>query len=130
MRLDALGLRDVGAAMFLLAEVVAMPQFALAQTYPTRPELPDVPTLKELGFDGAAIYNWIGVFAPAATPRPIIDRLNAEINDALRDPEIARLLGDTGLEIVASTPAELDRFVVSEIDGWRKFTQEFNIRFE
>ncbi len=103
----------------------------IAVTSATRmPELPDVPTMAELGFDAAAIYNWIGVFAPAATPAPVVRRLNAELNEALRLPETAARLAEAGLEVVASTPAELDRFVVDEIDRWKKFTREYNVRFE
>ena len=104
---------------------------AIAVTSATRiAELPDVPTLAELGFESAAIYNWIGVFAPAATPAAVVNRLNAELNAALREPAIAARLGEASLEIVASTPAELDAFVAAEIARWRKFTRDYNIRFE
>ena len=104
---------------------------AIAVTSEARlPELPDAPTLQESGFDVEAIYNWIGVFAPAGTPRDIINRLNAELVDALREPATAKWLADTGFQSVGSTPAELDRFVVAEIDRWQKFTKEFNVRFE
>lgn len=94
------------------------------------PELPDTPTLAELGFDSAAIYNWIGVFAPAATPPAIVKRLNEELNAALREPEIAARLREATLEIVASTPGELDAFVAAEIERWKKFTRDYNVRFE
>lgn len=104
---------------------------ALAVTSDARmPELPDVPTLKELGYDFPATYNWIGFFAPSATPRPVIDRLNAEITSALREPALMKWFADTGFQPVASTPAELDGFVVSEVARWRKFAKDYNVRFE
>lgn len=104
---------------------------AIAVTSDARlPELPDTPTLKESGFDIDAIYNWIGIFVPAGTPQPVITRLNAEINGALGEPAIAKWLNDTGFQKVGSTPEALDRFVVSEIDRWKKFTSEFGVRFE
>ncbi len=94
------------------------------------PDLPDVPTLREMDFDIPAIYNWIGFFAPAATPPATINHLNAEINAALKEPATAKWLADSGFETVASSPAELDRFVVNEIDRWRSFAREFNVRFD
>lgn len=94
------------------------------------PDLPDVPTLKEMGFDIPAIYNWMGFFAPAGTPAATVNLLNKEITAALTEPATAKWLADTGFETVASSPAELDRFVVSEIDRWRGFAREFNVRFD
>jgi len=91
---------------------------------------PASPTLKEMGFDIPAIYNWMGFFAPAGTPAATINLLNKEITAALTEPATAKWLADTGFETVASSPAELDRFVVSEIDRWRGFVREFNVRFD
>jgi tripartite-type tricarboxylate transporter receptor subunit TctC len=94
------------------------------------PNLPDVPTLREMGFDIPAIYNWMGFFAPAATPPATINLLNKEITAALTEPATAKWLADTGFETMASTPAELDRFVVTEIERWRNFAREYNVRFD
>lgn len=94
------------------------------------PELPEVPTLMESGFGAGGIYNWIGIFAPAATPGAVLARLNAEITGALADPVIRARLTGAGFEIVGSAPQELDRFVVSEIERWQKFVREFDVRFE
>ena len=94
------------------------------------PDLPDVPTLREMGFDIPAIYNWMGFFAPAATPPATINLLNKEITAALVEPATAKWLAEIGFGIMASSPAELDRFVVSEIDRWRAFVKEFNVRFD
>lgn len=93
-------------------------------------ELPEVPTMIESGFGTEAIYNWIGIFAPGATPRPVINRLNAEINDALNEPAVAKWMADLGFEKVASKPEELDAFVAAETARWVKFTKDFGITFE
>ncbi len=93
-------------------------------------ELPDVPTMGEAGFGSGAIYNWIGIFAPGATPRAVVNKLNAEINEALKEPAAVKWLADSGFEKVASKPEELDAFVASETARWLKFTQEFGVKFE
>jgi tripartite-type tricarboxylate transporter receptor subunit TctC len=93
-------------------------------------ELPEVPTFAEAGLDPIPTYNFIGVFAPSSTPKPVIDKLNAEVVAAVREPEISKRLTDLGLEVVASSPSELDQFIASEIERWRKFTREFGVKFE
>jgi tripartite-type tricarboxylate transporter receptor subunit TctC len=103
----------------------------LAVTSPERsPQLPGVPTVAESGFPGFEAYNWIGVFAPAGTPAPAIDRLNREFAAALREPDARRKLGAVGFEIVASTPKELDEFVRKEFAHWEKFAREFKVKFD
>lgn len=104
---------------------------ALAVTSPARaPQLPDVPTVAESGFPGFEAYNWIGVFAPAATPQTAIARLNEEFAAALREPDVRQRLGAVGFEIVGSTPKELDEFVRSEFAHWDKFVREFDVKFD
>jgi tripartite-type tricarboxylate transporter receptor subunit TctC len=93
-------------------------------------QLPQVPTVAESGFAGFEAYNWVGVFAPAATPQSVIDRLQREFAAALREPDVRAKLGAVGFEIVASSPAELDRFVRGEFEHWDKFVREFNIKFD
>jgi tripartite-type tricarboxylate transporter receptor subunit TctC len=94
------------------------------------PQLPDVPTVAESGFAGFEAYNWIGVFAPAATPQAVLGRLHGEFVAALAEADVQQKLGAVGFEIVGSTPQELDRFVRSEVAHWDKFVREFNIKFE
>jgi tripartite-type tricarboxylate transporter receptor subunit TctC len=104
---------------------------ALAVTSAARtPQMPEVPTVAESGFPGFEAYNWIGVFAPAATPASAIDRLNREFAAALREPDVRQRLGAVGFEIVGSTPLELDQFVHKEFEHWDKFVREFNIKFD
>src|SRR6266567_2316311 len=94
------------------------------------PQLPDVPTVAESGFSGFEAYNWIGVFAPAATPQAVLGRLHGEFVAALAEADVRQKLVAVGFEIVGSTPQELDRFVRSEVAHWDKFVREFNIKFE
>ena len=94
------------------------------------PQLPGVPTVAESGFPGFEAYNWIGVFAPAATPAPVIARLHGEFAAALAEADVRQKLGAVGFEIVGSTPQELDQFVRREFEHWDKFVREFNVKFD
>jgi len=94
------------------------------------PQLPDVPTVAESGFPGFEAYNWIGVFAPAATSPVVIGRLHEEFVAALRETDVRQKLGAVGFEIVGSTPQELDRFVRREFEHWDRFVREFNVKFD
>ncbi len=76
--------------------------------------LPDVPTIAEAGYPGYDFSSWFGVLAPAATPRPVIARLHAEIVKALKDPGVRQRLED--YEIFGSTPEEFAAFIRAEID--------------
>ena len=104
---------------------------ALAVTSAARStQLPTVPTVAESGFPGFEAYNWIGVFAPGATPRAVIARLHDEFVAAVREPDVRAKLTAVGMEVVGSTPEELDRFVRGEFEHWDKFVREFNLRFD
>ena len=92
--------------------------------------LPNVPTVAESGFPGFEAYNWIGVFAPAGTPPAVIARLHHEFVAAVREPDVRAKLGAVGMEVVGSTPEELDRFVRGEFEHWDRFVREFNIKFD
>ena len=94
------------------------------------PQLPGVPTVAESGFPGFEAYNWIGVFAPAATPAPVIARLHGEFVAALAEADVRQKLVAVGFEIVGSSPQELDQFVRGEFEHWDKFAREFNVKFE
>ena len=103
----------------------------LAVTSATRaPQLPGVPTVAESGFPGFEAYNWIGVFAPAATPDPVIAGLHAAFAAALAEADVRQKLVTVGFEIVGSTPQALDRFVRREFEHWDAFVREFNVKFE
>jgi tripartite-type tricarboxylate transporter receptor subunit TctC len=94
--------------------------------------LPDVPTIAEAGpLPGYAVDVWLGAMAPAGTPRPIVDRLNAEINKVVRDPQIVKeRMNTVGLEAVGSTPEELLEVMKSELAKYTKLAREANIQPE
>ncbi len=76
---------------------------------------PDVPTFEELGLKDFELTGWFGIAAPAATPRPIIEKLNAAVLQALKDPEVARRIRLVGMEPTPTTPEEFSAFLDSEI---------------
>jgi tripartite-type tricarboxylate transporter receptor subunit TctC len=83
------------------------------------PGLPDVPTIAESGVPGYQASSWNAISAPAKTPRPIIDRLNKEINTALADAEVKKKLLDLGVVARGGTPEGLKAHLASDIDKWR-----------
>jgi tripartite-type tricarboxylate transporter receptor subunit TctC len=94
------------------------------------PQAPDVPTANETGLPGFEVHVWYGFAVPAATPRPVVERLNGEIARALRNPAVAARLDTLGLAIVADTPEEFARFVASESDKMRKLVQASGARVD
>jgi tripartite-type tricarboxylate transporter receptor subunit TctC len=92
--------------------------------------LPDVPTMIESGLPGFEATSWYCVVAPAGTPKPIVDKLNAEIVKALNTPEMRQRLADDGAEVESSTPAELARFVHAEIAKWAKAVKDSGARVD
>jgi tripartite-type tricarboxylate transporter receptor subunit TctC len=94
---------------------------ALAVTSTRRsPVLPDVPTVAESGLPGYEIIGWYAVFAPAATPQPIVNTLNTHITKVLQAPEMKERFLGMGLEPIGAGPAELRRFMQTEIVKWDK----------
>ncbi len=92
---------------------------ALAVTTPQRnPAFPDLPTAAEAGVAGYDFASWGGVFAPAGTPRAVVQKLNAEISAALAAPDIRKRFGDMGLEAKHSSPEAFGKFLQSEIARW------------
>ena len=115
---------DVQAAFEFLTPV--LPQIkggalrALAVTSAKRfPGLPDVPTVAESGVPGYQASSWNGVAAPAKTPRPVIERLNREVNAALADAEVRKRLSALGVEVRPGTPEALRELLVAEIAKWK-----------
>jgi tripartite-type tricarboxylate transporter receptor subunit TctC len=97
---------------------------ALAVTTRTRAaSLPDVPTTIEQGIDYEVPY-WTAIFAPAATPKPIVEKLATEIAKAMKDPGVVERLKSVGTEAVGSTPQELDAFNRAQFELYRKVVQD------
>jgi tripartite-type tricarboxylate transporter receptor subunit TctC len=83
--------------------------------------LPDAPTLNEQGLKDFEVIVWHGIYAPKGTPRPIIERVNAAVRTALKDPEVAKRMADLGAEIAVDSklsPEGLQTWLKSEIDKW------------
>ncbi|OZI24241.1 LacI family transcriptional regulator [Bordetella genomosp. 7] len=91
------------------------------------PVLPELPTIAESGVPGFASYEWNAVFAPAGTPRDIVDKMSAALADVLKDPEVKAKLEGMGAEIVGSTPEELEAFRRAEIEKWKNVVKQSGI---
>ena len=104
---------------------------ALAVTSEKRwPPTPELPTLAETGIKGFAAVNWWGILAPAGTPRPIIDKLNADIIKAVAMPNTKARLAELGAEGITSTPEEFAAFMAAESARWGKLIQETGMKVE
>lgn len=90
----------------------------------------EIPTIAEAGVRGFNVVSWQGVFAPAGTPRAVIDRLNAEIVKILRMPDVRERMATMGLEPVGNTPEEFAAFQRAEIAKWAKVVKAANIKAE
>jgi tripartite-type tricarboxylate transporter receptor subunit TctC len=102
---------------------------ALAVTTPQRISmLPDVPTTAEEGMPGYEVASNFAVAAPAGTPKPIIDKLNAEIQKALAKPEVQQQLLDQGAYATPTTPEQAQARVKAEIEKWAKVIKDADIK--
>ena len=120
----------IGSVAVMSAHIKSGKMRPLAVTGETRSAaMPDVPTLAEQGYKGFSALAWWGIFAPAGTPQPIIDKLNAEVAKVLRSPETNKQLTETmGMDIRASSPADLQKWTESELQRWAKVIKENNIK--
>lgn len=91
---------------------------------------PDVPTMQEQGLKGFVVSSGFALFAPAGTPRPIVDRVHAALVKALNDPGVKKSLADQGADVVAGTPEQHDAFNKAEIAKWIKVVSEAGIQPE
>ena len=104
---------------------------ALAVTTKERSALmPDVPSMTEAGLPAFDLIPWNAIFAPANTPRPIVQRLNAELRRIISDPKVKERLAGLGFDAFASTPEELDAFVREDLAKWTKWVREAGIEPE
>ncbi|AZG10948.1 tripartite tricarboxylate transporter substrate binding protein [Pigmentiphaga sp. H8] len=98
---------------------------ALAVTSPTRIDIaPEIPTYKEAGLEGLDITSWQGIVAPAATPREVVETLNAAFNRALKSPEVAARLKEQGVSVKGGSAAQFAAFVEGENQRWAKLARE------
>jgi tripartite-type tricarboxylate transporter receptor subunit TctC len=92
--------------------------------------VPDIPTIDESGLPGFDSWNWFGVFGPANLPRPIVDRLNAEMNRILADAAVRERFHGLGFEVTGGSPAEFVAVVASESQRWSRVIREANVKPE
>ena len=93
------------------------------------PALPDTPTLIEQGVKGFPSYSWWGVYAPAGTPRPIVDRMHAEITKAVRSPDVTQKFVDVfNMEVLTTTPEQFAAYQKSEQERWFKVIKDNDIK--
>jgi tripartite-type tricarboxylate transporter receptor subunit TctC len=103
----------------------------IAVTSDTRADIfPDIPTIAESGYPGFESVASYGFFAPAGTPKAIIDKLNKDINAVLLDPQLKEKLLAQGIEIEGSSPEALQAFVKGEVDKWARVIKTSNIKPE
>jgi tripartite-type tricarboxylate transporter receptor subunit TctC len=87
------------------------------------PLMPEVPTLKEQGIDNVDVSQWYGIFAPAKTPKPVIEQLNKVLNQALADKSVIKKLEDHGAEVETMTSEQMRTYVQQEQVKWKKVVQ-------
>src|SRR4029079_11637395 len=104
---------------------------ALAVTGDKRqPALPDVPTFKELGYDGFEGLTWYGIVGPAHLPDGVVKKLNEEINRLLATAEVRDAFKAEALIVMPMTPAQFGKYIADEIAHWTAFARASNIRAE
>jgi len=102
---------------------------ALAVAAPERlATWPEVPTFAELGLAALDLTQWYGLFAPARTPRAVVERLNQSLNRVLSSPETASRLLEDGVQVQTSSPEALTTHVQAELQRWRGVIDAFEIR--
>ncbi len=118
----------IGTVFLVMPHVKAGTVRPMAVTGAKRhPSLPDTPTLAETGVKNFEALAYWGVIAPAKTPAAVVDRMNAEVQKALKDPAVAERLGAQGMTITGQGPAEFKAFMQKEIDRWSKVVKENGI---
>ena len=92
--------------------------------------LPEVPTVAEAGLPGYEVVGWLGLVAPRGVPRPVVTRLNAELNRIMQREEMREAMTRQGAEVVTGTPEEFGHYIRGEIARWAAITREAGIRAE
>lgn len=117
--------------MMMLDTAVAMPHVkagrlnVLAVATPARlPQLPDVPTMKEIGFGDTEMYAWQSVAVPVGTPQDVVSRLNAEITKAIANPDVNKKLTDFGVDPLSGTPEQMANYIKTETVRWHALIKQ------
>jgi len=92
------------------------------------PQIPELPTMEELGFPGYEATAWFGLMAPAGTPKPVLDKLHAETVKVMAMPDVRSKLESLGLQLVGNTPAEFAGLIAKETASWGKVIKDAGIK--
>ena len=104
---------------------------ALAVTGPKRwKDLPDTPTMAEVGQRGYETYNWFGLFAPTGTPAPVLEQLNRELAAVLKDPATQAWMQQRGAEAVSNSAAEFAAYIRKDVDKWAPVIKAVGVTVE
>jgi tripartite-type tricarboxylate transporter receptor subunit TctC len=120
-----------------ISTLLSLPQIqagalrAIANGNLTRePQLPDLPTVAEQGFPGFEAIQWIGLLTTAGTPKDIVDRINAEVSRALREPDLIAKFAQQGIVPAGGTAADFQRTIAADIRNWTETARAANIKAE
>lgn len=94
------------------------------------PGAPDVPTIAEMGYPSFDVNPWWGILAPAATPRAVVDKVNADVNEILRQPEVQAFFHDQGAEPLLMTPDEFMALLREDVQKWAKVVKSSGARLD
>jgi len=115
----------------MLKHIAAGKLKPLATTGVTRsPQLPNVPTLAESGLKDYSAYVWMGLLAPKGTPQAIVDQLQRELKATLATPEVTAFMNTAGIEMVGSTPAQMDAYFREERDRWARIVKQVGAKID
>jgi tripartite-type tricarboxylate transporter receptor subunit TctC len=92
--------------------------------------LPEVPTFVESGLDGFVVDSWVGILAPAKTPRPVVERLRTEIAAVLAEPEVRERYATLGIEPVGNTPEQFTEQIRTDLARWERVVRQAGIKIE
>jgi tripartite-type tricarboxylate transporter receptor subunit TctC len=115
----------------LQAQIQAGKLRALAVTTARRfPLLPELPTIAESGYPGFEALAWNGVMVPAATPKPVVARLNAEMNAILRQPDVVEKMRASGFDLIGGTPEDFGNLIKRETETWAPVIRKLGLKVD
>ncbi len=104
---------------------------AIAVTTAKRfPLLPDLPTIAESGYPGFVALAWNGIMVPAGTPKPVIAKLNAEINAVLKEPDVVAKMNAQGFDLIGGTPEDFGHLIRRETDTWAPVIKKIGLKID
>ena len=102
-----------------------------ARSFPSKqrsPQIPELPTMEELGFPGFEATAWFGLMGPAGLPKPIVDKIHDEAVKVMAQPDARKKLDSLGLQLVGNTPEQFAAIVKAEMPMWGKVIKDAGIK--